>query len=200
MKQRANLSALLRTVKRTDLADFMTKEAGVDFTRSGDRYTCLCPMPFHRDSAPSFNVSKLDDGVWLFHCFGCGSEGTIIDFCMDYWSLDSLSDALVMLLEKLAIKDNQELLIKAVKDAKIERDISKKLDGEHFIACKRCYGLLRQHPGDKEVEKWVAGAYWKMNRMLSDDDIKGIELISDRAGIITNDRDKVGSYLAEDKQ
>ena len=33
--------------------------------------------PFHQDSTPSCSINLLEG---LFHCFGCGAEGTIIDF------------------------------------------------------------------------------------------------------------------------
>jgi len=51
--------------------------------KSGKEYIGLCP--FHDDRRPSLSVNP-DKG--LFHCFGCGESGDVIDFIM---KLDGLS-------------------------------------------------------------------------------------------------------------
>jgi len=39
-----------------------------------------CPLPGHQDDTPSFNIWKLEDGVpQRFGCFGCGTNGDVID-------------------------------------------------------------------------------------------------------------------------
>jgi len=58
---------LYDAVKKIDLASFIEAETGC----SWDGGTCICPMPSHRDSKPSFSVSEQHDGIWLFNCFGC---------------------------------------------------------------------------------------------------------------------------------
>jgi hypothetical protein len=55
----------------------------VRLRRSGKEYVGLCP--FHSDKNPSFSVNE-DKGV--FHCFGCGESGDVVDFIM---KLDGLS-------------------------------------------------------------------------------------------------------------
>lgn len=44
-----------------------------------DRYKTRCM--FHADSTPSM-VVNLNRGRWLFCCFGCGVNGSVIDFVM----------------------------------------------------------------------------------------------------------------------
>ena len=44
-------------------------------TRHGSRRFILCP--FHREETPSCSI---DLSERLFHCFGCGTAGTVIDF------------------------------------------------------------------------------------------------------------------------
>ena len=43
----------------------------------GAEYKGLCP--FHSENTPSFTVRN-EDGVWLFHCFGCAKTGNLIQF------------------------------------------------------------------------------------------------------------------------
>ena len=47
----------------------------VKLKRTGRNYTGLCP--FHKEKTPSFSV---DTSKQLFHCFGCGEGGDIINF------------------------------------------------------------------------------------------------------------------------
>jgi hypothetical protein len=47
----------------------------VKLRKAGKEWTGLCP--FHADKAPSFSVNE---GKGLFHCFGCGAKGDVIDF------------------------------------------------------------------------------------------------------------------------
>jgi CHC2 zinc finger len=49
----------------------------VQLRRAGKELVGLCP--FHSEKNPSFSVSE-DKG--LFHCFGCGESGDVLDFVM----------------------------------------------------------------------------------------------------------------------
>lgn len=49
----------------------------VELRRAGKEYLGRCL--FHEDKTPSFSVSE-EKG--LFHCFGCGAKGDVIDFVM----------------------------------------------------------------------------------------------------------------------
>jgi len=51
--------------------------AYVDLKKSGKDYRGLCP--FHGDKSPSFYVSPQKG---IFHCFGCGSGGSVFNFIM----------------------------------------------------------------------------------------------------------------------
>ena len=44
---------------------------------TNNRYRASCP--FHNDSSPSFDV-YLQDGIWLYGCFGCGAKGNVLQF------------------------------------------------------------------------------------------------------------------------
>lgn len=66
-------------------------------TRSGDRYRGLCP--FHREDTPSFFISA---DKQLYHCFGCGAGGNIINFVMNIENLDFI-DAVKLLAERAGL-------------------------------------------------------------------------------------------------
>src|SRR6266404_240278 len=48
---------------------------GRSLIRDGLRLKCLCP--FHLERTPS---CFLDPELGLFHCFGCGASGSVIDY------------------------------------------------------------------------------------------------------------------------
>lgn len=58
----------------------------VNLKRGGGSYVGLCP--FHREKTPSFNVSA---DKQLYHCFGCGAGGGVIQFIMAAENLDFVS-------------------------------------------------------------------------------------------------------------
>lgn len=62
------------------------------------KYKVVCP--FHNDRNPSLNI---DDSLGVFHCFGCGAKGTIIDFEQLISGHRSISTALKSLARKYAV-------------------------------------------------------------------------------------------------
>jgi DNA primase len=65
--------------------------------RRGNRYVGLCP--FHSEKTPSFGV---DASKQLYHCFGCGKGGGVIQFVMDSENL-SFTDAVHYLAKRLGL-------------------------------------------------------------------------------------------------
>ena len=80
---------------RLPLVDIVRRH--VRLTRHGRDWLGLCP--FHKEKTPSFNVVE-DKG--FFHCFGCGANGSAIDFVMRVESLE-FADALERLEELTGI-------------------------------------------------------------------------------------------------
>lgn len=73
--------AELDRIKRLDLPGLMG-ECGIKLKHNGNGgYSGLCP--FHNDTNPSLKVDR-KNGRWLWHCFGCGAKGTVLDFVMQY--------------------------------------------------------------------------------------------------------------------
>lgn len=78
-----------------DIVDYVSKY--VKLKRVGRDYSGLCP--FHREKSPSFHVSGEKQ---LFHCFGCGASGNLVQFVMRMESLDFV-EALKLLAERAGI-------------------------------------------------------------------------------------------------
>src|SRR5438309_4918857 len=55
--------------------------------RAGTNFKALCP--FHQEKTPSFMVSPSRQ---TFHCFGCGSCGSVFGFVRDYEHIGCPSD------------------------------------------------------------------------------------------------------------
>ena len=66
--------------------------------RSGQNLFGLCP--FHSEKTPSFSVSPAKQ---IYHCFGCGKGGSVINFIMDIESL-SFPEAVEFLARRAGMK------------------------------------------------------------------------------------------------
>jgi len=79
-----DLTHLKRAVDLVALA----QTRGVVLKKQGQEYVGLCP--FHPEKTPSFHISPTKH---LFHCFGCGAAGSVVDFVMKQDGL-SLQEAI----------------------------------------------------------------------------------------------------------
>jgi len=73
VQTRTNIDELKRNVRILDVL----ARYGIEPQRQGARHMALCP--FHDDHNPSLSVDPVKN-VW--HCFGCGAGGSVIDFVM----------------------------------------------------------------------------------------------------------------------
>lgn len=78
-----------------DIVDYVSQY--VKLKRAGKDYSGLCP--FHGEKTPSFHVSR---DKQLFHCFGCGASGNLVQFVMRIEGLDFV-EALKLLAERAGI-------------------------------------------------------------------------------------------------
>ena len=78
-----------------DIIDYVSRY--VQLKKSGRDYSGLCP--FHHEKTPSFHVSQEKQ---LFHCFGCGASGNLVQFVMRTENLDFI-DALKLLADNAGI-------------------------------------------------------------------------------------------------
>jgi len=163
---RSQSAYLIDVVKRMiDLKGFIEREAGTTFLAAGrNQWKSTCPL--HKDGNPSFSVTLEDDGVWVYHCFGCNSGGTIIDFCMELHCIPNAQGAAVFAAKKEGIKCDEHLISVAMKEARVKTDEQHETDLAHFVTCDNCRRLLRACEGDEETMAWVASAYKEMDKLL----------------------------------
>ena len=86
-------SAELGHLKRSADLLGLVRSHGVQLSRAGADWLGLCP--FHEESTPSFRVTPRK-GLW--HCFGCGKGGSVVDWLMQTRNL-GLGEAVAALRE-----------------------------------------------------------------------------------------------------
>lgn len=80
---------------QNDIVDYVSQY--VRLKKNGRDYTGLCP--FHKEKSPSFHVNQEKQ---LFHCFGCGAGGNLVQFVMRSEGLDFV-EALKLMAERAGI-------------------------------------------------------------------------------------------------
>src|SRR5262245_30760273 len=73
----------IERIKREVSLEQLARSRGIKLEKRGDDLVGLCP--FHEETTPSCVISPATN---LFHCFGCGAAGNVIQFLM---KLDGLS-------------------------------------------------------------------------------------------------------------
>ena len=68
---------LQELIARADVVDVVGRH--VQLKKGGANFMGLCP--FHGEKSPSFSVSPTKQ---FYHCFGCGKNGNVISFLMDF--------------------------------------------------------------------------------------------------------------------
>ncbi|SUD99120.1 DNA primase [Providencia rettgeri] len=88
---KSEIDALKRTVSLLSLV----KSQGYTVKKQGKDYAVRCP--FHEEKTPSMVISPDKN---LYHCFGCGEAGSVIDWQMKT-AHQSLPDAVAFLRDGL---------------------------------------------------------------------------------------------------
>jgi len=91
---------LTEIISANDIVDIVS--GYVHLKRSGSSFMGCCP--FHREKTPSFHVSA---DKQLYHCFGCGVGGSVIQFVMAAEGLD-FPDAIRFLADRANIRLPEE--------------------------------------------------------------------------------------------
>ncbi len=88
--------SLIREINdASDIVDYVSRH--VQLKKTGKDYSGLCP--FHHEKSPSFHVSA---DKQLFHCFGCGASGNLVQFVMRTENLDFI-DAIKVMADRAGI-------------------------------------------------------------------------------------------------
>lgn len=174
-------------IKTINLPDFIEDVADVTlkWRRGGtDRASCHCPMPNHNDRNASFHIHQTTDGVWIYHCFGCGSKGHIIHFCMDYYGLRNKLESILFICKKFGIKDKEDLILQGLKNVSKRVDLQRRMENSHVMVSNQCRLLLRK--SYELHSKWVLNAYRRLNKALEKENCDEIESIGYEASNRTN--------------
>ena len=108
--------------------------------RSGQNLFGLCP--FHSEKTPSFSVSP---GKQIYHCFGCGKGGSVINFIMEIERL-SFPEAVEFLAKRAG------MAIPAEQDYDPNRPRRERLLALNREAARFYYGRLSTPEGAPAVE------------------------------------------------
>lgn len=82
-------------LNRIDIAQVISSY--IPLKRAGRNFKALCP--FHNEKTPSFIVSA---DKQIYHCFGCGTGGSVFNFLMQYERLE-FSEAVELLAKKSGV-------------------------------------------------------------------------------------------------
>ncbi|WP_035143048.1 DNA primase [Schnuerera ultunensis] len=177
----------------SDLVDIVSRY--VRLKKTGGNYVGLCP--FHSEKTPSFTVSESKQ---LFHCFGCGEGGDLINFVMKIENL-SFIDAVKFLadLQGIPLEEN-----KIDYKLKLEKDILYAInkDAARFYYYnlnnnKRPLRYLQNRNIDKNIINKFGLGYapdrWEsVNNYLIEKGYKEVDI--EKAGLIGRRKDNTGYY------
>lgn len=177
----------------SNLVDIVSRY--VRLKKTGSNYVGLCP--FHNEKTPSFTVSESKQ---LFHCFGCGEGGDLINFIMKIENL-SFVDAVKFLADLQGIPLEES---KTDYKLKLEKDILYAINKE---AAKFYYYNLKNNKGplrylqNRNIDRNVINKFglgyapdrWdSINNYLKERGYKETDI--DKAGLIVRRKDNTGYY------
>ncbi len=96
----------------------------VQLKRSGRNFFGRCP--FHNEKTPSFSVSS---DKQIYHCFGCGAGGNVINFIMEHERLDFLSSVKLL-------ADRANIIVETEQGEPRKKDDQASIYNMHEIACR----------------------------------------------------------------
>src|SRR5213592_2603189 len=111
--------------------------------RAGTNFKALCP--FHQEKTPSFTVSPSRQ---TFHCFGCGTGGSVFRFVMDYEHTDFPS-AVRKLAARAGITVAEKSRGRAADDEERQRELRQRLLKLHAEAAQWFHeNLIKREIGE----------------------------------------------------
>jgi hypothetical protein len=117
-----------------------------------DHFGCC---PFHNEKTPSFSVNEQKQ---FYHCFGCGAQGSVIDFVMEYQGVEFLQ-ACEILGHKAALKPSESLKNKRENEHRkitlplhYQEPLKKEVIADFFAKCE-----LFKNPTSEEAIYYYQG-------------------------------------------
>ena len=139
-------------IRRSEIYDVVS--GYVRLTKKGGNYFGLCP--FHGEKTPSFSVNQ---DKQIYHCFGCGKGGGVINFIMDIEGL-SYVDAIRFLARRANMEVPEDTRFSARRRA--ERDRLLELNREaarfyHEVFANRPEGEnMRAYAAQRQISRAMA--------------------------------------------
>jgi len=159
--------------KNVDLSEFLETEVGCTLRWSEPNVSANCVCPLHGDTDPSFHLNFRDEGLWVYHCFGCEAKGTIIDLVKEYYALPTAAASVIWIFQKFGWANDEDLIIDSLKGIQKKINIQKKMECANIVTSNQCRMLLRKDYG--RYSKWVGESYRRMNKALDEGDIDTLE-------------------------
>ncbi|MBL7026561.1 MAG: DNA primase [Candidatus Marinimicrobia bacterium] len=125
----------------------------VQLKRSGRNFFGRCP--FHNEKTPSFSVSP---DKQIYHCFGCGAGGNVINFIMEHERLDFISSVKLL-------ADRVNIHIETDPGEPRKKDDRASIYNMHEIAC-RVFERQLNDTSAKPAKDYL------LNRGLSEETLK----------------------------
>ena len=143
-----------------DIVDVVSKY--VNLRRRGNTFVGLCP--FHHEKTASFSVSP---DKQIFHCFGCGVGGSVINFIMKIENI-GFKEALEYLAEAAGIslpatsnfdlEMSKDELIKVEADKKEMYEINK-VAGRFFYDNIEKSSLAKSYIAERKIDAKTVAKY-----------------------------------------
>src|SRR5216117_3328346 len=134
-----------QTIEQIAAANDIVEVIGTYFPlkRAGSTFKALCP--FHQEKTPSFTVSPSRQ---TFHCFGCGTGGSVFRFVMDYEHTDFPS-AVRKLAARAGINVAEKSRGRAADDEERQRELRQRLLKLHAEAAQWFHeNLIKREIGE----------------------------------------------------
>ena len=150
---------------RTDIVELIS--GYIPLKRTGRNFKAVCP--FHNEKTPSFIVSPQKQ---IFHCFGCGQGGGVIQFLMFHEKV-SFPEAVEILANRLGIevpyqRSGQAKLKNLLYDAVNEASL---FFHNNLLQDKNCKGVLdylnKRGIDIKTIKKFRIGFAWGRNSLIN---------------------------------
>lgn len=134
----------------SDIVEYVSRY--VRLKKNGKDYSGLCP--FHHEKSPSFHVSP---DKQLFHCFGCGASGNLVQFVMRTENLDFV-DAIRIMADRAGIVVPEEAGETDEQHSRRKRILEMNRIAAHFY-----FLCLKDKKTGLEAQKYFAqrGISWK---------------------------------------
>lgn len=167
---------IIRTVDLPEFAELLCEDLRFKWRREGISAVCNCPMSWHNDRNASFHINKMDDGVFLFQCFGCHCAGNVVNFYMNYMGEEDRTMAIKNICKRLNITlSNAELQLEAFQHVTNRIDRKKEMESANILVSNQCRLLLRKNFDKYKI--WVSSAYKRLNYALDNENSEEIEKI-----------------------